>query len=236
MRRSPSDHPAPAADGAPDLVGLTGLEDEDRKHVRSALTIAVALHAVLFSLDLPGMPTRTQPREARRAFPVQPTRYRPRPPEPQELIPQELPRRVPIPDPTPEGPDLLQPPVEIEVPVTLHYSDLVAGIPDAPPAPEPEAPLRVGGEVEPPVKIYAPPPRFTELARRARIEGTVIIEAIIDETGAVTDTKVLKALPMGLDQAAVEAVASWRFEPAMLRGEPVSVIYYLTVKFELSMG
>jgi periplasmic protein TonB len=61
----------------------------------------------------------------------------------------------------------------------------------------------------------------------------VIVEAIIDKDGKVTNVRVLKGLPMGLDQAAVDAVKNWRFRPATLNGRPVSVYYSLTVNFRL---
>ncbi len=83
------------------------------------------------------------------------------------------------------------------------------------------------------MRLYSPPPRYPELARRARIEGRVVIEAIIDESGRVTGSKILAGLPLGIDQAALEALESWRFEPATLRGKPVAVFYNLTIKFEL---
>ncbi|HSG40368.1 MAG TPA: energy transducer TonB, partial [Thermoanaerobaculia bacterium] len=67
----------------------------------------------------------------------------------------------------------------------------------------------------------------------AGVQGTVIIEAIIDEKGNVTAQRVLKALPMGLDQAAMEAIRQWRFKPAYRGSEPVKVYYTLTVNFTL---
>ncbi|HKO57438.1 MAG TPA: energy transducer TonB, partial [Thermoanaerobaculia bacterium] len=76
-------------------------------------------------------------------------------------------------------------------------------------------------------------PVYTEVARRAKIEGIVIIEAIIDRNGQVTDVRVLKPLPMGLDNAAMEAVKKWKFKPGTLNGTPVPVIYNLTVNFRL---
>ena len=76
-------------------------------------------------------------------------------------------------------------------------------------------------------------PRYTEMARRAGVQGTVIIEAIIDEKGNVTAQRVLKALPMGLDQAAMDAIRQWRFKPAYRGSEPVKVYYTLTVNFML---
>ena len=73
----------------------------------------------------------------------------------------------------------------------------------------------------------------SEIARKARIQGVVIVEAIIDKTGNVTNVKILKGLPMGLDQAAADAVKKWKFKPATLNGKPVAVIYNLTVNFRL---
>jgi periplasmic protein TonB len=96
-----------------------------------------------------------------------------------------------------------------------------------------QGPYRVGGEVSPPLRISAPQPQYTELARQARIQGVVIVQAIIDCEGAVTSIKVLKELPMGLTESAVEAISRWRFEPARLNGSPVSVFYNLTVNFRI---
>ncbi|HXO42866.1 MAG TPA: energy transducer TonB, partial [Thermoanaerobaculia bacterium] len=96
-----------------------------------------------------------------------------------------------------------------------------------------DAPLHVGGAVTKPEKISAPPPVYTEMARKARLQGVVIIEAIIDAQGNVINAHVLKGMPMGLDKAAVEAVNKWKFRPAMLQGKPVKVYYTLTVNFQV---
>jgi len=99
--------------------------------------------------------------------------------------------------------------------------------------PASDEPIRVFGAVTRPVIIDGPQPRYTETARRAGVQGTVIVEAVINEQGRVTDVRVLKTLPMGLDQAAVDAVRSWRFKPATLGSKPVKVFYTLTVNFTL---
>jgi protein TonB len=93
--------------------------------------------------------------------------------------------------------------------------------------------LRVGGDVKAPVAIIRPEPTYTEIARKGRIEGFVIIEAIIDVNGNVTDVRILKNLPLGLGDAAMEAVKRWKFKPGTLNGQPVPVIYDLTVNFRL---
>lgn len=98
-------------------------------------------------------------------------------------------------------------------------------------------PYRVGSGVTRPDLLSATTkPVYTEIARKARVQGIVIVEAIIDEQGDVTETRVLKGLPMGLDQSAVEAVKTWKFKPATLEGRPVPVYYVLTVNFQVSDG
>lgn len=104
----------------------------------------------------------------------------------------------------------------------------------APPAaPVNDAPIQVGGAVLKPEVLVRTEPRYTELARRARVEGVVVIRAVIDERGYVTDVQLLRGQPMGLDQSAMDAVKTWRFKPATLHGQPVKVYFNLTVNFTL---
>jgi periplasmic protein TonB len=84
-----------------------------------------------------------------------------------------------------------------------------------------------------PALTYQVQPRYSEAARRAGVQGAVTVEAVIDEQGRVTDVKILRGLPMGLDQEAVAAVRQWRFTPATLQGKPVKVYFSLTVNFRI---
>ena len=94
--------------------------------------------------------------------------------------------------------------------------------------------LRVGGDVTPPNAIRKlPEPQYTDVARKVRLQGMVILEAIIDRNGDVTDVRILKPLGMGLDNSALEGVKRWKFQPGTLHGQPVPVIYNLTVIFRL---
>lgn len=102
---------------------------------------------------------------------------------------------------------------------------------EAPPAAD--QPRRVGDGVTRPEKVSGAPPAYTEEARKARVTGVVILEAIIDEQGDVTNINVLKGLPMGLSEAAVEAVRTWKFKPATFEGRPVKVYYTLTINFQV---
>jgi TonB family protein len=99
--------------------------------------------------------------------------------------------------------------------------------------PHDEVPIRVGGGVKAPVAIRKFEPPYTEVARRNRVAGIVIVEGIIRRTGRLTDVRVLKGLPDGLDESAVNTLKQWRFRPASLNGIPVSVYYNLTVNFRL---
>lgn len=101
-----------------------------------------------------------------------------------------------------------------------------------PPPADPPAILRVGGDVREPRKIVDVPPIYPPLAIAARKEGTVILEAMLDENGNVQRLKVLRSVPL-LDDAAVEAVGRWRYTPTLLNGTPVPVLMTVTVRFSL---
>lgn len=98
------------------------------------------------------------------------------------------------------------------------------------PAPD-GPPYRVGGDVLRPQKIAGAPPEYTLEARWARVTGAVIVDALIDEQGNVTDVKLLQGLFTGLDESAMTAIKAWKFKPAELNGRPVPVYYTLTVNF-----
>lgn len=83
-----------------------------------------------------------------------------------------------------------------------------------------------------PVILTRVQPVYTAEAKAARAGGIVILELQIDEHGKVTDARITKSLPYGLDQAAVDAVKQWTFKPATKAGRPVSAIYPLTVFFK----
>jgi periplasmic protein TonB len=109
------------------------------------------------------------------------------------------------------------------------------GIPDVPPAPPPTGPRgpeRLHQGIQAPRKTVDVAPRYPTLARESHVEGTVILDVIIDERGAVTSTRVLKSVTF-LDQAAIDAVQQWRFSPARLNGEAIPIVMTVTVTFRL---
>jgi protein TonB len=92
--------------------------------------------------------------------------------------------------------------------------------------------VRVGGKIKPPTKTKNVTPGYPEAARSARVQGIVIIEAVIGADGKVADAKVLRSVPQ-LDAAAVAAVKQWEFTPTLLNGKAVPVVMTVTVNFKL---
>ena len=109
-------------------------------------------------------------------------------------------------------------------------SDVLGTVP--PPATPPPGPVRPGGDIKPPSRVAYTAPSYPALARSAHIEGTVYLEATIDEQGIVRDVKVLRSIPL-LDEAAKNAVSQWRYTPTKLNGVAVPVILTVTVTFTL---
>lgn len=96
-----------------------------------------------------------------------------------------------------------------------------------------EKKTKEAGEVQRPQILTQLSPEYPPAARKAKVEGVVIVEAIIDRDGSMTNARILKDQPQGLGLSAVEAVCGWRFKPATLKGEPVKVYYVLTVNFKV---
>ena len=94
------------------------------------------------------------------------------------------------------------------------------------------APVRPGGDLQPPAKVRHVTPAYPELARRAGVEGVVVLECVIDPSGHVAEVKILRGQPL-LDGAAVEAVRQWVYRPTRLNGVPVAVLLTVTVQFRI---
>ena len=92
--------------------------------------------------------------------------------------------------------------------------------------------LRLGGDLQPPRKLKDVQPEYPALAQQARVQGVVIMEVRIDERGAVSDVRTLRSIPL-LDQAAIDAVKQWQYEPTLMNGVAIPVIMTVTVNFSL---
>ncbi|HEY7501857.1 MAG TPA: TonB family protein [Vicinamibacterales bacterium] len=141
---------------------------------------------------------------------------------------------------TPERTEAPTNPVEGAIPLGVGVSSGEPGLvnigvtpppPLPPPPPQPRL-VRVGQGVREPKKTVHVAPEYPELARRAGIEGVVILEAVIDVSGRVDQVKVLTSVPM-LNDAAIRAVKQWRYTPTELNGVPVPVLMTITVRFSI---
>ena len=105
-------------------------------------------------------------------------------------------------------------------------------LPADPVVEQPRGPLRVGGDVRPPKLISQVDPAYPRLARQARVEGDVVLSAIINEGGEIMELKAKSGPPI-LYSAALDAVRQWKFEPTYLNGRPWPISYEITVHFRL---
>jgi TonB family protein len=93
--------------------------------------------------------------------------------------------------------------------------------------------IRVGGAVLMPTKTKHVNPIYPAVAQSGKVQGVVILEALIGTNGKVTNARVLRSVPL-LDQAAIDAVMQWEFTPTLLNGQPVPVLMTMTVQFTLA--
>ncbi len=92
---------------------------------------------------------------------------------------------------------------------------------------------RIGGGVSAPSVIFKVEPEYSEEARKAKFQGTVILFVVVDEHGNPRDLKVIRPLGLGLDQKAIEAVEKWKFNPGKKDGKAVPVQATIEVNFRL---
>jgi periplasmic protein TonB len=167
--------------------------------------------------------------------------------KPQEVIKiDEIVSTIQKPDipPPPKAPEIIAASID-NIPDDFLLSDIddyiPIKLPDVPPTPtnvnildEPfidipeEQPVPVGG-----LKSLLEKLHYTEIAKRAGVEGTVFIQAKIDKNGNVVDAAVLKGLGAGLDEEALNAVQTTKFIPGKQRGRPVNVRMVIPIKFVL---
>jgi protein TonB len=110
---------------------------------------------------------------------------------------------------------------------------------DGPPAADiipvaPTVPVRVVGDVKAPVVIHRVTPPYPRSAMAIHLNGSVIVECIIDKTGHVRDAQVLRSSSPLFNQAAIDAVLQWQFTPGSLHGTAVDTIFDLTVTFQVT--
>lgn len=205
----------------------------DRELTQRSFFFAVIIHLLVISMSLPERsgPT-TAPVESKKI--VKRLQIRQPPPRVErQKIQQQLTRKVPIPDPTPEDPEpIVEPEPEPEYNPIPPDAEVVFGIPEGPPAPAQDGPLLVGGNIRRPDRIRMVKPLYPAIAKNAGVEATIVLNVIIDKTGNVAEVQILRGHPL-LQDAAIKAVKQWKYQPAIMNGSPVSVIFPVTVEFTL---
>ena len=117
---------------------------------------------------------------------------------------------------------------------TAKPAEVIPPPPPPPPPPMPASlhkdPIRVGGMVQEPKIVKLVPPVYPPLAQKARVSGTVVLEATLTVDGTVEEIRVISGHPL-LINAAIDCVKQWKYEPTYLNGEPVAVILTAKVSF-----
>jgi len=218
----------------------------------SLIPVSIAVHAVALSAlviapiladgDLPE-PARAMPIYVEvkvPTLPPLPPRHDPAPPR-TSPTPSSNPDAAPLVMPDRITPERVESDVQSEPSleeVGFGRTGVVGTVPGAvvsnylPAPPTPRGPVRISDGIRAPRKIKDVPPRYPVLAQQARVQGTVIVEAVIGVDGRVKETRVLQSVSL-LDHAALEAVNQWVFSPTLLNGEPVPVVMTVTVEFRL---
>ena len=232
-------------------LGASLIDSDPAPRARRSLTlpVSIALHAAgaVALVVVPVLMADANPEvHSVQAFLVEPLSVAPPPPPPPARA-AAAPRVVPRPQP-----QAFVAPVEVPTAITPEQSldlgdsgvsggveggvpggvvgGIVGGLPEAPPPAI--APVRIGGSVREPKRLSAVSPVYPELAQKARLQGTVIIEATINERGRVVNATLLSGVPM-LNEAALEAVKNWVYTPTLVNGVPTPIIMTVKVHFRL---
>ena len=227
----------------------TRLGSQSRYTLPVSIAVHVAAAAGIVIVPLMATDVMPAPRTMIGAFTAQPS---PPPPPPPAARPTAVRASEPSPAPSPVAPTDAPATIEPEPATTTSVIGDPAGppggspdgvigslgketsVPVILPAPPPAVtrPLPVGGVIREPKKLKHVPPVYPVIAQQARVEGIVIIEAIIGTDGRVKEARVLRSKPL-LDEAALTAVRQWVFTPTTLNSVPVPVMMTVTVRFQL---
>lgn len=211
--------PVDRADSELDRAELALRGDrKERRIIVRALVAALVLHVTVLVAGMPDWgpdPVRVDapPEQAMKVQflkPPAPPKAPPKPPEPER-------KKVPRPDPTPDKPE----------PVREAPPPAPEPAPEAAPQPAQTGPMRVSPGQGPGL-IKKVEPQYPQIARASRMQGTVVVDAVIQADGTVGDVTVLKSTNRLFDQACIDAIRQWRYTPG-----PQDVILTVTVQFTL---
>jgi protein TonB len=221
---------------------------EDRRIMPVAFCVALCIHLACMFISFPDAEIIKPEPKAHKAIVIQ--RYVPPPPEPDHRRSSarrtDAKRKIPIPDPTPDDPEpIVEPRPDLPLEPFPEEGEFLVGDPAPPSAYDHGAagssgrgPVLAGvGNVTNPVRIdesYVRP-CYPEMARASRVEGQVILKAVILRDGSVTEPQVMRCCPpgFGFAEAAIAAIEQWRYRPATQDGKPVACYFTIVVDFDL---
>lgn len=218
----------------------------------AAAAVAVMVTGLFVAEQIPKVPTMlafvasppsppsppAPPPPAQRSAPVRPVTQVERVPSTREVVaPVDVPRSI---EPELAGPsafdDGVAGGIEGGVPGGIA-GGLVGGLPEPPPPPPPlpEAPppIRIGGKIQSPTLLHRVEPFYPPVAVSARLQGLVILEALVDRDGTVADVKVLRSAGSVLDREALTAVRQWRYAPLVLNGQRLPFVVTVILSFSV---
>jgi protein TonB len=221
-----------------------------RSHLSGTVPISIAAHlfVLLLLLIIPLAADVVLPIPAAQLPEF--IRVSPLPPPPAVVVRQQRPAaapqasqesQVPLVAPSAIRPESPDPGPQFDLPGAdpngLPGFGTLGGITAPPPLPVAEPPkvssaVRAAQLPQSPRKTLDVRPVYPDIARSAHVEGTVVLEALLDTAGRVTQLRVIKSVPL-LDEAALEAVRQWRYTPSLYGGHPVSVLMTITIRFTL---
>lgn len=193
-----------------------------RRIVMRALAAALVLHATILIAKMPNWgpkPVRVDAPQAQ-SMKVQFLRPPPPPPKAPPQPPEPVKKKIPRPDTTPDEPEPIKPAPPPPAPSTSTG-------PPSPASAQDMGPLRVSPGQGPGL-IKKVEPRYPDIARTARMEGDVVVDAVIRKDGSVSDVTVLRSTNKLFEQSCIDAVRQWRFTPG-----PRDVVLTVTVHFTL---
>ncbi len=205
--------------------------------VHLAVVLLLMVLPITAAFDLPGVHT-TLPAVMLARVSAPPPEVQP--PSPPSTHPSTAPS-VPLSPPEGIQPEVERPALVVSLGTPGGLGDGVPSLGAAevgatplppPPVPQLDSPRRVGGNIRPPERTLFKAPAYPPAAQAARIEGIVVLEAVIDAQGVVQNVTVLRSIPL-LDRAAVEAVQAWRYTPTRLNGVAIPIMMTVSVRFSL---
>lgn len=221
------------------MMAIAFEDAENDKYIRGSF--AAAIWMVLILMWLPGfsfggkvfeVTTEENKPQKRKVL-------KPPPEKPLEQVQtrEKKAKKMPMPDMTPDEPEPIVEPDPPPEPEILPTDDWEIGIPDAPPEPQGDTIARVGQTgVEPPVFTKKVRPKYPERAIKIKLQGYVILEAVLRKDGKVDDIKVLRGLgkgKFGFEEAAMEALSKWQFLPGKVNNKAADVRMTLKIDFVL---